>query len=265
MLRLCCYFLCLLGFCAFPSRAETIIRSVYQADFLGLPVSRSFITMTLNEKAYHIEGTGRTSPVTSIIAPMKATLDAKGAIDAGAVHPASFEAHVTVAKDTYDIKLELKNRTMVKESVVPQPSPKPDLVPVTEAMKKNVIDPLSAFLVPIEAPIEKACARTLPIYTGRERFDLALSFNRKEKVVIPGLFDGEAVVCSARYVPHGGHRSEKKEVKYMIGNKDMAAWFVPLPGVKLLGLYKVEIGTKLGRLTVTLEKAGLGPAPEKKP
>jgi hypothetical protein len=193
---------------------------------------------------------------------MKAVIDARGTLEAGVVHPASFAAHITVGKDGYDIELNFRNGAVVKESVVPQPKPAPDFVPVLDAMKKNVIDPLSAFLVP--ASSEKTCARTLPIYTGRERFDLALSFNRKEKVSIPGLYEGEAVVCSARYVPHGGHRAGKKEIKYMIGNKDMEAWFVPLPHLALMGLYKVKIGTKLGPLTITLEKAGLGPAPDKK-
>jgi hypothetical protein len=259
------YLLVFIALLAPAAAAETVVRGVYQTDFLGLPLSRAFVTMTYDAKAYHIKGTGRSSVMARILVPMKAAFSANGSLASGKTYPGNFEAQVKAGKVTYDISLSIRNGAIVKESASPPHDRKPDLVPVTEAMKHNVIDPLSAFLVPYatNAP-EKVCARTLPIYTGRERFDLKLTFARKEKVIIPGFFDGEAQVCAARYIPLGGHRAKKKEIRYMIGNKEMEAWFVPLPDQPLMGLYKAEIGTKLGPLTVTLEKAGLGPAPGKK-
>ena len=241
------------------------MRSVYQANFMGLPISRSFVTMTYGASAYHIEGNGRSSAVVSILTPMKANFEAIGSLEAGAVHPANFAAHIEAGTDKYDIALEIQDGVVTDERVHtespggPFPS-KPDFVPITENMKRGIVDPLSAFLVPYKTSSpEKVCARTLSIYTGRERFNLALTPLRREKVSIPGLYEGEAQVCAARYKPLGGHRAQKKEVKYMIANKDMEAWFVPLPEAKLMGLYKVKIGTKFGPVTVTLEKAGLGP------
>ena len=264
MRRLCLSFIVFMTLTCPQARAETIVRSVYQTDFIGLPVSRAYLTMTLDEKGYRIEGSGRSSPVARILVPMKAQFKVHGRLSAAGLLPENFEAHVTAGKDRYDIDLKLKNGAVTKESATPL-TPAPDLVAVTKEMKRGVIDPLSAFLVPYRAAQpEKVCDRTLPIYTGRERFDLKLTPLRRERVSLPGFYEGEAQVCAARYLPKGGHRAGKKEIKYMIENKAMEAWFVPLPQASLMGLYKVEIGTKLGPAVIRLDKAELGPMPDKK-
>ncbi|MES2906239.1 MAG: DUF3108 domain-containing protein [Pseudomonadota bacterium] len=251
-----------------PAVADETVRSIYQTSYMGLPVSRAFIVLHLNEGGYEFTGKGRASALASLFKPMDAELKAKGRFVGNAVKPESFDADIKGKKDGYLIALEMQNGKVLKETSLPKrENLPPDFVPVTENMKQGVIDPLAAFLIPVKTgSLEEVCKRTLPVYTGRERFDLVLTPDRKEAVTVPGLFQGEALVCKGRYQPLGGHRAEKPEVKYMIENTDMEAAFVPLPGGKVMGLYRVSIGTKLGPVTVELEKAVVEPPklPEKK-
>ena len=131
---------------------------------------------------------------------------------------------------------------------------RPDRIPVTEGHKRGVVDPVSALLMPVAgsgAPADPgACNRTIPIFDGAARFDVTLSYERTE-VVRGKAYDGPALVCSARYKPIAGHRPSRYTVQYMMANKDMYAWLVPIPGTRLMAPFRVSVATRIG--TAVLE------------
>ena len=86
------------------------------------------------------------------------------------------------------------------------------IIPVTASNKTNVVDPLSAFLVPLDQPGvpigHRACNRTVRVFDGWTRYDVQLYY--KETKAIDGgsdTYSGRIIVCGARYVPVAGHRS----------------------------------------------------------
>ena len=64
--------------------------------------------------------------------------------------------------------------------------PSSDRVPITDADRKGISDPLSAVFVPVGETADglnkETCQRTLPIFDGRQRYDLQLDFKRLDKV-----------------------------------------------------------------------------------
>src|ERR1700733_2288587 len=179
------YLLTLLSFAgilaAGQAQAETVIPSPYETSFLGIPLSRSFITTHIDGSHYRIEAKGRTSHLVMVISSIHGAVDVAGELTATRAQPESFTLHATSGSDVYDIALNYHGAAIASESVMPKREPKPDLVAVSEAMKQDVIDPISAFLMPLAGKKpESICARRVPIYTGRERFDLVFSFNRSE-------------------------------------------------------------------------------------
>ena len=67
----------------------------------------------------------------------------------------------------------------VKELEAAPPASR-DLVPVTEANSQGIVDPLTAMLFASSASGEglsrDVCRHTLPIFDGRQRYDLKLAF-----------------------------------------------------------------------------------------
>ena len=67
-----------------------------------------------------------------------------------------------------------------------------------------VVDPVSARLMPVVGtgdPTDAAnCDRTLPIFDGWTRYDIRLEYKGAKPVKVEG-FEGEAVICGARWVP----------------------------------------------------------------
>nr|MEC9422408.1 DUF3108 domain-containing protein [Pseudomonadota bacterium] len=66
-------------------------------------------------------------------------------------------------------------------------------------------------------------------------------------------YDGQVVVCKARWVPVAGHRPSKDSVKYM-AQANMEVWVAPMGRDNVLVPYRISIDTKNGRLIVEADK-----------
>jgi len=77
------------------------------------------------------------------------------------------------------------------------------------------------------------------------------------------------VVCSVRYKPVAGHRPSRYTVQYMVENKDMFVWLVPIEGTRLMAPFKVTVATMIGtalfEATSFQAKDGGGEATARKP
>ena len=87
-----------------------------------------------------------------------------------------------------------------------------DRVPLTPDAMRHVFHPVSAFDSSCDGqgtPDGKAiCNRSIPVFDGWVRYDVALSYKETTNFVgrAGGSTDGPAIICQARYVPVGGHR-----------------------------------------------------------
>jgi hypothetical protein len=126
-------------------------------------------------------------------------------------------------------------------------------VPVTEANRHNILDPVSALVmsVPAGQPLigPAACDRTIPVFDGFARYDIRLSFVRAQDVQVKG-YSGPVAVCAARYVPVAGHRPEAKSTQFMADNREIEVWLVPVARAHAVVPLRVSIMTMSGLLLV---------------
>jgi hypothetical protein len=115
-----------------------------------------------------------------------------------------------------------------------------------------VIDPVSAMLVPgrPDALTPAACQRTLPIFDGTRRYDIALAFKRMDKVKTATGYQGPVVVCAAALRPIAGHRADSALVKYLSGGRDLELWLAPIAGTRVLGPYRLSVANLIGDLVI---------------
>jgi hypothetical protein len=96
---------------------------------------------------------------------------------------------------------------------------------------------------------QQVCERVLPVFDGRYRFEITLSFERIENVSTKG-YAGRAVVCNVAYKPIAGHRASLNPKRFAAPNDEIRAWLVPVAGTRALVPYRVTIGTLFGTLQV---------------
>ena len=154
---------------------------------------------------------------------------------------------------TRTIRMAVKDNAVTAVDIDPPFEDKPDRVPVRAEDRRNIIDPVGAFVVPAPksgaAVSPAACDRTLPIFDGWTRFDLKLSWTGEKKVNVKG-YSGPVAVCAVRYAPIAGHRRDRPATKFMEENKDIEVWLAPVGASEALVPFRISVKTMVGTVVI---------------
>lgn len=234
---------------AAPALADGRLEAKYVLTVGGVELGRASVVAVASDAAYEISGSGRITGVLRAVTAGKGRAAARGTLDGTKMVPQVYALNAEAGDKPETARLVMAGGGLKDMDVEPPLKPLPDRVPVTDAVLRNIIDPMSgAFVyVPGTADLlsQAACDRSIPVFDGRQRYDVALKFQRIEQVKAEG-YAGPAVVCTVRYTPVAGHRPTRSTVKYMAENKNMSVWLVPLPGTRLLAPFKVSVATMIG-------------------
>lgn len=129
---------------------------------------------------------------------------------------------------------------------VPPNEPSPKVIPVTEQQLKNVLDPLSAIMALSLGNQVDPCDRTLPIFDGKQRFDIV--FKPTGKAAGPG----GGMICRVNLVPISGHRPGEGSDKIVSGNIEVV--LRPVPKANVVIPYRITVPTIIGSAVLTSER-----------
>lgn len=257
------------GLAGAPARADGRLEARYKVSIGGLELGRASFLLEIGTASYTASGSARVTGVMQAISQGKGTAGSRGAIDGDRLSPQSFAMDAETDKKAEMIRMGIAANAVKDVAVTPPNSPAPDRVPVTDADRRGIIDPMTAALAFVPGsgdPVTPAaCDRTLSIFDGRARYDLALTYVRTDRVKAERGYSGPAIVCRIAYKPVSGHRPSRSGVKYMMANKDIYIWFAPVAGTRVLAPFKASVATAIG--TAELEavsfvsEAGTRPAP----
>ncbi|WP_262272496.1 DUF3108 domain-containing protein [Microvirga yunnanensis] len=226
------------------------LKVSYDITLAGLPLGKADLSSSFNGARYEMEGRAKLTGLAMILTGGKGEANASGTL-AGDAPPrsTSFAVISKTSDNQRTVRMGLKSGRVAKIEIEPPLEPKPDRVPVKAADKRDVVDPMSALLMPAVASkglTDPAnCDRTLPVFDGASRMNVVLSYAETKTVEMAG-YSGPVLVCNARYVPISGHRSERPATKFMQDNKDMSVWLAPVEGPRLLFPLKISVRTMIG-------------------
>ena len=133
----------------------------------------------------------------------------------------------------------LSNGTIKEFAIEPEPPVDPDRIPVTDAHRRNVFDPMTGSMLRVPGNADplspEACRAGTSIFDGRMRYDLKLDFKRMETVRAEKGYQGPVVVCAIYFVAGRGlhPRSSRDQVSHhraQHGNRLCAGRGNPHPG-----------------------------------
>lgn len=252
----------LVGVLAFAdiARAEPL-KIGYSVRLIGLSLGTAGLVANIDPKSYQVEVSAKLSGVAAAVTRSESAAQASGALADGRVLPAAYATTTTNSKETRTVRMALNAGTVRAVEIAPPFDSWPDRVPVTDNHKRNVVDPLSALLMPASGDGKSlgpsACDRSLPIYDGFTRFDVSLSYVGQRQVATRG-YKGPVAVCAARYKPVSGHRPDRAATKFMADNRNMEVWLMPVEGGRLLAPYKISVGTMIGTVVIEASNVSMG-------
>ncbi len=239
--------------------AETM-HADYRVWLIGVPIGVATANVSVAESRYKMALNVRLTGVAAWISHLRMALASSGNYQSGALTPSGYATIASNSRETRTLRMAL-NGGAVREIQYSPPwydQNSPDRVPLTDASKRNVIDPLSAFLMPAPAganPVgPAACNRRVQVFDGYTRFDVALDYVGVKEIHSRG-YSGPVTVCSARYIPIAGHKPANQATQFMANNKDMNIWLAPVPHMQMVVPYRVSLMTQAG--TAVIEAAEL--------
>jgi len=149
-----------------------------------------------------------------------------------------------------DVRMALAGGNVKELLADPPLYPHPDRIPVSDADRRGVVDPMSSTLNRVGGngdPVSPlACARKVAVFDGRVRYDLRSEFKRIETVKAERGYQGPVAVCAVYFEPISGYVPDRPVIKYLVALRDAEVWLAPIAGTRVLVPFRFSMPTPLG-------------------
>jgi hypothetical protein len=233
-----------------PAAAQGRLDARYAATLGGIPIGRGAWVIDISEDHYTAAASGMTAGIMRIFASGQGTTAAKGNIAGGNLLPVSYASNIKTEQKSEDVRMTLRGSNITEFSVTPPAPPSPERVPLTDAHRRGVNDPMTGSLMRVPGagnPLgPDACNRTQAIFDGRMRFDLQFQFKRMDSVKAESGYEGPAVVCAVYFKPIAGYIPDRPAIRYLVDLRTIEVWLAPIAGTRVLVPFRMSIPTPLG-------------------
>lgn len=220
----------------------------YTALLGGIPVGKGSWVVDINGTRYSASAHGGTIGLLKLFASGEGTGSVRGNFAVG--QPVvTYSSELKTERKTDTVRLLVNGGTVKDVSVSPPLDPDPERVPVTEAHRRGITDPMTASLVrvpPNATMMGPDACRNAAVFDGRARFDLDLAYKRMDHVKADKGYDGPVVVCSVQFKPLAGFIPSRTAVKYLVRQRDMEVWLAPVAGTRVMVPFRVSVPTPIG-------------------
>lgn len=233
-----------------PARAETRLTARYAISIAGVGVGEGTWTVTIDKTRYAARADGSFTGIWRVLAGGDVFSATSGIAGRDRLAPTHYEANFALDEAIDAVRMELRDGAITDLDVKPVLPAVADRVPMTDAHRRGVVDPLTAGLMAVPGTSDMlspaACQRTLPMFDGGHRYDMALSFKRMDTVAAQQGYRGPVVVCAMTYQPISGHSPSGWRVKHLLGKRGIEMWLAPIDGTRLLAPFRISVPTLLG-------------------
>ncbi len=263
-----------LGFAALPLGAPAAaadstwpaqVSTVYRLYFNGFEVGKFAFQSSTKGQNYSATSNAEVSALFGAFR-WRGNTSASGRLAATGPEPSSYLLNFRTKSKAGLVRLGFDKKGVKSVAVQPQKPPSPDAVPVKAEDMRSVFDPMSAILKMTHAGPGNPCAKTVPIFDGKARFNLVMSFKGREKITEekPSGQPQELYVCKVKYQPVSGHKP-KDFVNPWVNYDGIEIALRPLPEAGLQVPYQVIIPTSLGSAIMSAESIDIAAADGRPP
>ena len=232
------------------AQAQSRLDARYEATLSGIAVGKGGWTIEVTDDQFSAAASGGTSGLMKAFAGGSGSSVSQGRVVNGALVPSAYAATTTSSKKSETIHLGIVNGYIKDFAIEPEPPVDPDRIPVTDAQRHGVLDPMTGSLLRVPGTGDvlspDSCRTGTSIFDGRMRYDLKLDFKRMESVKAEKGYQGPVVVCALYFTPVSGYIPDRPVIKYLTAQRKMEIAFAPLAGTRLLIPFRMTVPTPLG-------------------
>lgn len=240
------------------SASAASVVGTYNVTLGGMRIGIGGLRANVANNVYTATATVRFAGLARLIADGRGSATSAGSLVGGKVLPNRYSISTSSGRYVQSVRMSMIGGTVRLLTIDPVPHIRPDAVPVTPNDRRGIVDPVGALVMPVPGKgdmlVPASCNRTLPVFDGRQRYDVSLTFDRTETVQpdasAASSYSGPVIVCRARYRAIAGHRPMTENVKQLEASRDLEVWLAPMSGARVLVPWKILAGTSSGRIVI---------------
>ncbi|HEY1962350.1 MAG TPA: DUF3108 domain-containing protein [Rhizomicrobium sp.] len=235
------------------------LNVAYSIAFWSVPIGGTSFDIHLRPTGYTTSSHFETSGIISAFWQSIIDASSTGQLSPHGVSPTLYDSFYRRGQKHQRVKLTYAADGM--PTTVADPPYNQNKYPVTDAQKKEGLDPLgaaTAVLAGIHESADNPCGTVAPVFDGRRRYNIEFTWLRDEDVKLDnGLYSGKAHLCQLHYNQIAGFKP--KILKEGRALPPAFGWFAEIPsaaapnGHYLLPL-KLWTSTGFGTATATLSQ-----------
>jgi hypothetical protein len=231
--------------------AQARLQAEYSATVAGLPIGHGSWVIEIADDQYTAAANGSTTGLLRIFTGARGTGASRGSFSGEQTLPTSYVATIDFDRSKYDdVRMVLSGGNVKDFAVDPPLSPHPERIPVSDADRRGVVDPMSSTINRVGGsgdPVSPlACGRKVAVFDGRVRYDLRSEFKRIEMVKAERGYQGPVVVCTVYFEPISGYVPNRPVIRYLVELRDAEVWLAPISGTRVLVPFRFSMSTPLG-------------------
>ncbi len=223
----------------------------YDISFAGFTIGTFDFQSRVRSRQYALSGEARVSALFGAF-KWRGLTRSSGRALANQPAPKSYAFDYNSNAKVGSVRMAFQKGQIIKSDVVPYKPYSARHVPLRSEHLRNVYDPISAIMAITRTTIGHPCKRRIPVFDGKQRFDLVLSPHSRQQIheLRPSGQPGLAYVCQVKYVPLGGYK-QNRQTRYMANNRGMRVVLREVPLAKLFVPYEVRVPTIAGEAVLT--------------
>jgi hypothetical protein len=242
------------------------ITAVYRVELAGFNLGDFRLTTVFRGDDYEMRGEGRFTILQGLVYEWRGVSASTGRVTSTGPEPSMYALNYSDGgKKTEQLRMTFGDRAVTGVSIIPNKRPSPRTIPVTKEQLEGVLDPMSGAFLSAHSENPNGdlsvCNQTLPVFDGRQRFDLVISPKRTVYVqrTTPAGYGGPAVVCGVKFIPIAGYQPDNPGIRLMSQTNEIEVWLIPVRGTHMYVPYRIVLPTPVGygsALVTSIEVAG---------
>lgn len=237
-----------------PALAEDVNATAkYVVTLGGLNVANINVDLTDDGQKYALDLTASVAGLANLVASGSASIISSGRATSPALTAQQFNLATHAKGEDFTVDVSYAGHDVTAFKVDPPLVDNYNRVPIERSHLTNVGDMLSSFVFKGGTLDKSLCQRKMQIFTGVERFNIALRYTGDDEATsLRTGYQGPVILCNIKYTPVSGHFTTSDMTNYLAKSDRILIWYAPLGTTGYFIPYRLLLTTSVGDLSMVL-------------
>lgn len=245
-----------LGSLTLPALADPVAAVADYAISLGNSnIASVRIALQDDGNQYKLNADARITGLASLVSSGSGKVESEGISTSTGLTSERFDLLTSSGGEDFTVAITYAGRDVQSFVINPPLINNIDRIAIERKHLRGVNDMIAAFVLKGGKLDKSLCDRRMQIFTGLERFNIAMRFTKAEDATSKKTgYQGPVILCSIRYTPISGHFTTSEVTNYLKESDRILIWYAPLatPGTYIP--YRVLLTTSMGDLSLVLTR-----------